>query len=111
MTALDQLTGVQREAVVATATSYLLDPEDLAAEWLPLLLIEEGEPATPAIEPGKVLVKDELTGDWKTIGWIEGIEFTAPDLEDDDVVPFTRYYLPTDTHTVTFTTSSAGSPI
>lgn len=66
MTALDQLTPIQREALEATAVAHLRDPEELAAAFLPLLLITPEEwdagatddetagvnaPLTPATEP------------------------------------------------------------
>jgi len=106
VTALEALTDVQREAVVATATAYLLDPEDLAAQWLPLLLIEEGEPEGLVLSPGAVAVKDELTGDWREIGYTtdESFQFT-PDLTDD-LPAFTSYQLPRDAWTVYFTTAT-----
>ncbi len=59
--ALSLLTEVQRDAVIATAAAYLLDPEDLAAEWLPMLA---DQPTDPVIrpEPGDELaVKGTLT--------------------------------------------------
>ncbi len=59
--ALSQLTPLQQEVVIATAVAYLLDPENLAAEWLPMLA---DQPTDPVIrpEPGDELpVKDALT--------------------------------------------------
>src|SRR3954452_21513726 len=45
--ALDALTPVQREAVIATATAWLREPEELAAEWFSLLYIDLAEEVEP----------------------------------------------------------------
>ena len=60
-TALEQLTGVQADAVRATAAAMLRDPEELAAEWLSLLFIDPAEELGPPLAVDGLTVKDSLT--------------------------------------------------
>jgi hypothetical protein len=57
---MDALTPLQREAVVATATAFLVDPEALAGEWLHLL---EERPVRVPTEIALPVVKGALTAD------------------------------------------------
>lgn len=69
MTALDQLTPVQVEAIEATAAQLLRDPEELAVELFPLIYLnpfQEAreaalEPVTQAIPAVPSPVNESLT--------------------------------------------------
>lgn len=83
VTTLDQLMPIQREAVIATAAAYLMDPEDLAQEWASLLLDKPSDPVIP-VEPGDELaVKNDLTA------------ATEPDCPEPETYSVTFYAAPT----------------